>query len=193
MRERAGVKGDSKGLGLSNGRSRLSQGDGIQVGSRTGWDLSQTGDKRRWHVGGWIYESGVLKTGQGLRNQSLRPQGTNESHNTEIISKGFRDYLRTEYRWKREGCRQGPLLLRVGKMARNQQQNTKENGPWDRTGSLETCALGMELSHPPLSGSQDHTWSPGTYFNTHCKELFWCLTSFCNPGFNIDSGIEQAQ
>ena len=98
-----------------------------------------------------------MKTGQGLRNQSLRPQGTNESHNIEIISKGFRDYLRTEYRWEREGCRQGPLLLRVGKMARNQQQNTKENGPWDRTGSLETGALGMVLSHPPLSGSQDHT------------------------------------
>lgn len=66
-----------------------------------------------------------MKTGQGLRNQSLRPQGTNESHNIEIISKGFRDYLRTEYRWEREGCRQGPLLLRVGKMARNQQQIQK--------------------------------------------------------------------
>lgn len=47
---------------------------------------------------------------QGLTNAFLKAQGTNESHNREIISKA----LRSEYRWKGELQPGAPPLLKGG-------------------------------------------------------------------------------
>ena len=86
-----------------------------------------------------------------MRNQFLKLQGTSESHNIEIISEALRDYLRSVYSWKREGCSLGPLLcLRVGKIVRNQQKNTKREWPVGQDWELGDWCPGV-LAFTPTS------------------------------------------